>query len=114
MNFKRWPYWLKGGVTASIIPAVLILIPLNFKIFTGLNIFLLPGLPAALILFANPTFFGCYYIIFAGSYNNPNYCGSLLEVSVFVTAFIFYFVIGAFIGWFYGKIKGISKKKDRI
>ena len=110
--WKNWPYWLKGGVTFSIISLVLSLMitkymPLNI-ILSGTNFvwILIPS-----IIISNIPIFTLFLLGFnektvnllnafpdAWYFATPN-----LYALIFIS--IFYFIVGSIVGWVYGKIK---------
>ena len=83
MNWKNWPYWLKGGIIGIIFAIIIILITFayyevssNLGSFFGINEYLVE--------------------------NISNYgLGLILYMSLNL---IEYFVIGALIGYIYGRI----------
>ena len=96
---KIIPCWVKGGsVLVSLVGIIVLLI-----------FFLLPCAPGN--CFIEPWMIPLYFAF-------PIYIGFgiLLEplglVGYIIASIIFYFLIGAIIGWIYGKIK--NRKKDLI
>ncbi len=97
MGWKDWPYWLKGGIIAIGIYAILTLILLPFG-ETGGH----PSVAAWQIPSFLPAFlFGA--LLFSFTKNT-----TILNFFIPIEIFIFYFGSGALIGWVAGKIK--SKK----
>lgn len=102
MNWKNWPYWLKGGWMLSVINLGLIIISyilpspmfsFKFGYFTIGDLFSFP----ALLMWEGSQ------EIFSLVINRP-----LQYLFIILISSIEYFIIGALIGWIYGKIK--SKK----
>ncbi len=85
MGWSDWPYWLKGGVILSALGGILI-ISYFFYLLTKISFFVIPGLIPVL------TFYVVYDLI-------PNW------VIAWILTPIIYFLLGALIGWLYGKYK---------
>ena len=79
MRWKNWPYWLKGAIIFLIFPII------------GLSV--LPNCGEIECLLWLPVAGAAMFV--EGS-DEPLF---------HIVNFIFYFIIGAFIGWIYGKIK---------
>jgi len=95
MAWKDWSYWLKGGIYALFIYGILTVILIPFGIIGGgCSGFLCINIPYYFLPALLVTFF------YGGFINSP--------ATAFVIASFEYFIIGALIGWIYGKIK--SKK----
>jgi hypothetical protein len=113
MNWKNWPYWLKGGIIGSLTYLIIIVPSLYFTINDigifdniGFNFYLILSLPSAVI-----PFFGNCSFNYGFNPSKYSYCdifgfvtGSLPVVALFFS-FITYFIIGGIIGYIYGKIK---------
>jgi hypothetical protein len=114
-GWKAWPYWLKGGVIGLIIPI------LSYFLFTLLYIimilFVSIGFQSSLI---NSIFVFIGSLLSYGGnpmaiyllFNTPgsNLEGGLLYAVLLPLSCLFYGLIGAIIGWIYGKIKSRGKK----
>ena len=96
MNWKNWPYWLKGGIIATLFPIIVFALNFLFDYIAGtsgetfLYFFLLISTPTIPIfnLFFKPSIpYNITYIIF------------------FTSTLAMYFIIGSVIGWIYVKIK---------
>lgn len=96
MRWKEWPYWLRGGIIAS-------LLGLIYSVLSTIFIFKIPyELSRPLYTFG---------ILICGLEDgdgilHATLCeGSLGLVSVIISALILLFIIGALIGLIIGKIK---------
>ena len=94
MGWKNWPYWLKGGIIATLIyiivsvytlPQLNLPTPLGIKQLLGLILF-----PSYLV----------YFII--GAFIRVT---STTIILIDIISIPLYFIIGAIIGLIYGKIK---------
>ncbi|MEK6885769.1 MAG: hypothetical protein AABX17_02280 [Nanoarchaeota archaeon] len=104
MSWKNLPTWLKGGIIIGIIGAILSSLILLFKIssLTGMILF----------------FFVIFYVLIpacapkcsSGLCPNPNYCSSIETLIIIILSFVFYFLIGALIGFIISKIKSRNIK----
>jgi len=96
MGWKNWPYWLRGGIIGMVISFLLIII-ISFLGLLSLNMFgessyfgnFLGTISSLLFIKFNP-FYGFIF-------KSNTLLGQLLPFLVF------YFIIGAIIGWIYGK-----------
>ena len=99
MGWKNWPYWLKGGILFSLINAllstliylILLILKNNFdtiRFAAEYSFFLVISL-----LFINPAWY----------FSGPRSYFDIIFGLVVGAAL--YFIIGAIIGWIYGKIK---------
>lgn len=99
MIFKKWPYWVKGGIIVSVIYLIILLIlkiiPCDSSGYLGGSCL---GLSILLLVLLSPAS-GVLNLI--GLENNNLYLVGLL-------AFIAYFIIGAFIGSIIKIIKQIK------
>ena len=86
MGFKEWPSWLKGGLIGFVVSVILQLVPL---------IGFLIRAPVGLILLF-------ILLPFVGENKISDDTAGILTVSL---SLIFYFLIGALIGWIVGKMK---------
>ncbi|MBI2631989.1 hypothetical protein HYW75_03225 [Candidatus Pacearchaeota archaeon] len=91
MGWKNWPYWLKGGVIGIIFIYLILLLGI-FNILNENSFLYILLLPALVVFFYFP------YTFNLGGYEWQ-----------FITYSIYGLIIGALIGWIYGKIK---KKKE--
>ena len=92
MFWKRWPYWVKGGVIMLILfflPMILLGKYLGWEVLEGSWQF-----DVYRLLNEIPLLFG------ASTFGNR------------ISGFVGYFVIGAFLGWLYGKIKKKVKNEN--
>jgi len=90
MNWKNWPYWLRWGL----------IIDVGFLILYGLFVILL--------LFLIKIGLGAYAVVFGGLINLLLLLpGIFIGKSnfIFVISVVFYFIVGAIIGWIVSKIK---------
>jgi len=85
MNKK---YWLKGGLILSVLS--ILLFSLGVKV-----IFILGWL---FLLLIDGLFLG-------GTIKYPTFSGDTSDFLSFLLSIIIYFVLGAFFGWIYGKLK---------
>lgn len=98
MGWKDLGYWLRGGMISLVLGIILILLANFTTISSGVGFYpnftkaqgflIITALPA--ILFAE--FIGISF--------------SSFDISVKLYLLIYYFLIGAIIGWIYGKIRG--------
>jgi len=107
MGWRDWPYWLKGGVIGLII-----LIPGALFIFTSIGgLILLLLFPILLLL--NPIgdyIYQTYRVADVSPtgfvmYSLPNKFMLIKYIIYFLGVIIYVFLLGALIGWIYGKIK---------
>lgn len=99
MEWKNWPYWLKGGIILLIIHSILTLIGFLF-LYDSTD----PNGDVALIILPNIII----PLIALNWMHLPLIFGKWSSIFYFS---IFWFIIGTLIGWIYGKIK--SKKRGR-
>jgi VIT1/CCC1 family predicted Fe2+/Mn2+ transporter len=101
MIWKDWPYWLKGGIVATLIPILVFVVNLVIDVLvppkgeTFLFFFLIvatPALPIFNAFFKSSIPYNITYIIFV------------------VAILVMYFIVGSVIGWIVGK----RKTKSRI
>lgn len=94
MNFKKWPYWFKGGVIGGGITFVFVLL------FYGCTWITTPGgflcLPFLFISPMSP---------FIDLFDTNPYFHSFPGFSMEITSIIFWFIIGSLIGALVGYIK---------
>lgn len=131
MGWKDWPYWLRFGVVMAMINILLstfaymdkdIRQPHDFSDFKALrypNVLL--GIPALIV--HERAFGQIYKSIY------PNYPGIISEggkvtpsstyrqsidifTSFFVSLTIYHFLLGAIVGWIYGKIKSRKSSSE--
>jgi|SRR3989338_1247499 len=118
MNPNTWfnskPYWLKGGIL--IFPVLILLI-----IFFGLLLALINGGKCSLGVclemypdYCPESFIACFGIplsIALTPLNLPfiKFVFREIPLIMFIYLPLFYFIIGAFVGWIYGKIKSKNK-----
>ncbi len=106
MGWKNWPAWVKGGVIGFFSVFLLILI---IRFFLN-SVSALGDSPGPLYLLLGKVYFIIYFIPgtlllkipFMGLLGYFNFFGELL--TIFICS-LFYFLIGALIGWIVGKIK---------
>ncbi|MEK6932310.1 MAG: hypothetical protein AABW56_00765 [Nanoarchaeota archaeon] len=96
MGWKDWPSWLKGGVILALIDFVILLIPI-IKYLGDPNYY--GESLAFFLIFTNPLSFMLSDLF---EINLMKFLG-LLGYALF--GIIFYFIIGALIGWIVGKIR---------
>ncbi|MBX4196291.1 hypothetical protein KW805_01760 [Candidatus Pacearchaeota archaeon] len=105
MGWKNKPTWLKGGIIAATIFILSLFIIYVLSLINDQldDLFLIPAIPIAIvegILMPGCGFGGS---ILSGS---PYYCIESQSYFIQVMAgLIVYFILGALIGWIYGKIK---------
>ena len=103
---KRKRYWLRGGIVLSVVVIIILLISINFQISLGLKskpkypffamifaLFLV--LPAIILSFIMLILSNIGFVI-------PK---SIFPILTFLITAIFWFIIGAIIGYIYGKVK---------
>jgi hypothetical protein len=113
--WKRWPYWVKGGLAISGVLTVLDFIYYaSFFRLNGLGCFFTPiysEIECAIIFRVTAL---------AELINSPLdwvsrsvYAPTVPLAIVFSIVFVFsyFFIIGAILGWLYGRIKGRSSPK---
>lgn len=101
MGWKNLPYWLKGGVIFLVISIFLhLFIKLLYVLTPIVGISFLIWYPLSWILYFLPSL-----IIFWNSIFEPDTFIPIVSGTNVIHVFIFYFIIGAIIGWIYGKIK---------
>ena len=93
MGWKDWPYWLKGGIIVSVFALIFRLAGSMFLLFDSSNIF-------ERILSYISFFLGYPFGIPLANILNTG-----ITIIDFILFLIFYSLIGALIGWIYGKIK---------
>ena len=104
MNFKKWPYWVRGGILFTLVGII------ACKIFLFDNA---PSSPptgiadiAFTLLFA-PVVVAATVAFSLGA-GSTVFIPSLTLAGYFITILLslaIYFVLGAILGWLYGKIK---------
>jgi hypothetical protein len=103
MGWKNWPSWLKGGVILASINLIILLIILVLSkiIFgpaqsNGSPAWFAPIIFLFLVIISIPAeLLGNY---FRSDMGFPNSLGLIVSI-------IFYFIVGAIIGWLIGKFK---------
>ena len=103
MGWKDWSSWLKGGIIVTILYAI-------YSIISVLISILFPKLISGSSLIENLIFFpqvlGMYLVIFKSGFNFIESKLSFTQYfEIFIIGIIFYFLIGAVIGWIFGKMK---------
>ncbi len=83
-------YWLRGGVIGILIPSLALFIPIGSLVIAPLRVLTHP------VLYAFHYYFGIT--------SNP--------FIPLVMVFVFYFIVGAILGWLYGKFKNRSLPKS--
>jgi TRAP-type C4-dicarboxylate transport system permease small subunit len=112
IGWKNWPYWLKGGIILS-----------GISLIASLGIMLIifaseQGLEYIGSFIATPIFFfALFFSFFTATYwfgtamgvanSGTGWPSGWILVVLFLSFFsvVVYFIIGAIIGWVYGKIK---------
>lgn len=89
MNWKNWPYWVKGAL------AGVILFPLLYVLLAGLRQINVNMVWQTVLLFCVPT----------GPTLEMAECLVPYAFSLVITFVAEFILIGAIIGWLYGKIK---------
>ena len=98
MNWKNWPYWVKGGIIGAIVMILIIGVDYVGACYGGTKqefcgyFTIMASLPLAFLLLGKLTAFE----IFSTKVSITEYM---------VSAVILYFILGAFIGFLYGKYK---------
>lgn len=100
MNWKNWPYWVKGGILLGVTIALLFSLVTIFRVpvlsnYVENNSGLFLGIP---ILLSMMTGLG-HVDIMMGKMD------LLAHITFLLVTFVLYFPIGAIIGSLYGKIK---------
>ena len=100
MNWKNWPYWLKGGTIGGGVTLVFVILLYTciFSISDGGFLCLVP-------IFISPMFPVAYYFDSVNAFYN----GSIPFVALPVVSVLLWFIVGSLIG----KIVGIVKKGSR-
>ncbi len=114
MGLKNWPYWLKGGILSLIILSIIAI--LTFRIPSLYTYFYVSEFHGD--YFTNPPGFyyifllSLVYIFIKGYFTFANHPIPLLTLFlIIILTAVYYFGIGAFIGWIYGKIKSKQELK---
>ena len=109
MGWKKLSYWLRGGIIGGVLAILFSLssyiLPDNLLYnsnFLGVIISFMIFIPMVTALFIS-NLFGCFF-------ENGGVCYYLNLTLGFVSMFVFYFIIGAIIGWLYGKIRNRKNK----
>lgn len=111
VGWKNLPYWLRGGIVGSSLNILLfVLILVIAKIFGDYALIL----AFTIVPFVSPFFFGVSPLFFLDlslpyNLNIPFFVYQFLNILI---PLIVYFVIGAIIGWIYGKIKVRNQNKN--
>ena len=105
MNWKSWPYWVKGvflTLTFDVLLAITLLEPfVRFDTLQGGSVLFV--LYPLLILFSMSGY---------GFGTTPDWAqGGDFLVWASISNLLFYFLMGAFVGWSYGKIKNWKSTK---
>ncbi len=96
MIWKEWPFWLKGGIIATLIPILVFVVNLVIDVLvppegeTFLFFFLIVATPALPI-------FNAFF--------KPSISYNITYIIFFISTLAMYFIIGSVIGWFYNKFK---------
>jgi hypothetical protein len=100
MGWKEWPSWVKGGVISIYVTFSLIIIGFLVSI-------IYPEILKILVIF----FIWIHYIIplEANNMGTGFIIMGIILISSPILSLLFFFLIGALIGWIYGKIKNKNK-----
>ncbi len=96
MGWKNWSYWLRGGVIGGVIGLIVGLLVLFLRDIFNNSFLQVLNLPSFVIAFAL-----CYENLF---------CSNIIYV---ISSFIVFFILGAIIGFIYGKIKNRKQKVEK-
>ena len=114
MGWKDLPSWLKGGVIFSSIVLIFYLIALVGENITngfgGLDFIIVPVFLLLVLLSAPLIFIFSKLGLFNLFFNSGEMFGSSPKLLGGIALLIFYFLIGALIGWIVGKIKSKNSK----
>lgn len=103
MNWKRWPYWLRGGVIGVLILVIILFLSIILALIGKVDVILNnPFIYIIVKILASPTSILNLFPIDPINNSILWYCFGI------ISGVIVYFLIGAVIGWIVGKIK--SKK----
>ena len=119
LNMKKEKrYWLRGGLMLAVIGFIIAVIFRLMTIFgvnldSPFNVYLIvlaatgPGFPLIILLFS---LLGCNS--FMNEEGSPQYCSNDIVQSIIIlsSVVIAYFILGAIIGWIYGKMKNRGEK----
>jgi len=98
--------WLKGGIIGGIIGIILASFVFLLKIgSSSLLEWIIIPIAISFLFFPN-----CAPKCSSGVCPNPDYCNIIEPISIIILSLIFYFIIGALIGWIIGKLKSKKKK----
>jgi len=107
--WKNLPYWLKGGIITTILCLIIALALVPFGDDTGgyliLPYWFIPTLIGSAII-CTP------FVWIFGPLAWDNINDFFFHFGFAVTGIIFYFLIGAIIGWIYGKIRNRKISND--
>lgn len=100
MNWKNWPYWVKGGILLGVTITLLLSLVTIFRVpvvsnYVENNFGIFLGIP---ILLSMMTGLG-HADIMTGELD------LLAHITFLSVTFVLYFPIGAILGYLYGKIK---------
>ncbi len=110
MNWKKWPYWARGGVLGFLV--TIIFLPFGYSPVGVVTGFLLA-----------PSVFLVKSFFMRSVVPSEEEIGNTISVSsgvagVFQVAAIlspiFWFIIGAILGWIYGKIKSKESRRWNV
>ena len=93
-SWKHGGYWLKGGILGIVSGIISILLALIFESFLMLSF------PVIVIVM----------IVFSCAPHSQTCSGANPIIALFILGILYWFLIGAFIGWIYGKVKNRSAK----
>jgi hypothetical protein len=108
MNWKNWPYWVRGVIVGLLIFVILFVV---YMLFSGhlpdwlVYIFLIPMF-IPMIISGHVTPYFCTPTISNFLFDDCLITGVIIAV---IFTFMELLICGALIGWFYGKIKSHHK-----
>jgi hypothetical protein len=111
MNSSNWPYWLKGAI-------IFLIYSLIFSAFfwevIGFNLENSPDWVRMIVLILSmPALAYGFWLCGIGGLSDGVISCNYSAIWQFVYAiplFVSFFILGSFIGWFYGKIKSVIHK----
>jgi len=95
MNWKNWPYWLKGGISTALLLSLIWAIIVIFD----------AEVPSFLLFCLNPLIL----IKAIYSFLVKTVSFSAAEKIILVISILFYFIIGSLIGYIVGEIKSKNR-----
>lgn len=103
MGWKNWSYWLKGGIVAVIISIILLIIPFLLFLFITVDGYIGTIFFYIYFISLRISIFPAFLMRFVQGASDSSAIN--VTMLIVIISLITWFVIGAIIGWIYGKIK---------